>query len=118
MAYRELSGKVEYIRRFSFYRIIEHLALIALFVALAVTGLSQKFHTLGVSQSIISALGGIDSARFLHHAAGALFTASHSACIRKRRRSDTSPTGPWPSARTATARMGSPAFPARPTCRL
>ena len=75
MAYSELSGKVEYIRRFSFYRIIEHLALIALFVALAVTGLSQKFHTLGISQSIISALGGIDSARFLHHVAGALFTA-------------------------------------------
>ncbi len=74
MVYRELSGNVEYIRRFSFYRIVEHLVLIALFVVLAVTGLSQKFHVLGISQSVIIALGGIDSARFLHHVAGVLFT--------------------------------------------
>ncbi len=73
MVYRELPGNGEYIRRFSFYRIVEHLVLIALFVVLATTGLSQKFHSLGISQSIIIALGGIDSARFLHHVAGVLF---------------------------------------------
>jgi cytochrome b subunit of formate dehydrogenase len=74
MVYGEFSGNGEYIRRFSFYRIVEHLMLIALFVVLAVTGLSQKFHALGVSQSLIMALGGIDSARLLHHVAGVLFT--------------------------------------------
>ncbi|HLE41110.1 MAG TPA: cytochrome b/b6 domain-containing protein [Nitrospirota bacterium] len=75
MVYREMSDKVEYIRRFSLYRIVEHLVLIALFVVLAVTGLSQKFHALGISQSIIIALGGVDSVRFLHHVAGVFFTA-------------------------------------------
>ncbi len=75
MKHSELSGTMEYIRRFSFYRIVEHLVLVALFVLLAVTGLSQKFHTIGISQSLIIALGGIDSARFLHHVAGVLFTA-------------------------------------------
>jgi len=61
-------------RRFSVYRIIEHLALMALFVVLAVTGLSQKFYMLEISQSIILTLGGIDSTRFLHHIAAILFT--------------------------------------------
>ncbi len=62
-------------RRFSNFRIAEHLALIVLFFSLAVTGLCQKFHYLGVSQFVIGALGGIDSARSLHHMAGVLFTA-------------------------------------------
>ncbi len=75
MVYGKLSGDKEYVRRFSAYRIIEHIALIALFAALAATGLSQKFYALGVSQSLIAVLGGIDSVRFLHHLAGALFTA-------------------------------------------
>ncbi len=75
MAYSESSGNKEYIRRFSVYRIVEHLVLIAVFVVLALTGLSQKFYSLGISQSIIIALGGIDSARFLHHFTGVLFTA-------------------------------------------
>ena len=46
----------------------------ALFVVLAVTGLSQKFYMLEISQSIILTLGGIDSTRFLHHIAAILFT--------------------------------------------
>jgi cytochrome b subunit of formate dehydrogenase len=70
----EISDKSERMKRFSVYRIIEHLALIVLFVFLAATGLSQKFYTLGVSQSIILALGGIDSTRILHHFAAVLFT--------------------------------------------
>jgi len=74
MMSREMSDTMENNRRFSVYRIIEHLALMALFVVLAVTGLSQKFFMLEVSQSIILALGGIDSTRFLHHIAAVLFT--------------------------------------------
>lgn len=69
-----LSGKGEYIRRFNAYRIIEHLALIALFVILSSTGLVQKFHHFSFSRDIIVALGGIDQTRSLHHIAGVLFT--------------------------------------------
>src|SRR5450759_2666291 len=69
----EMSDNRENIRRFSIYRIIEHLVLIVLFVVLAATGLSQKFYTLGISQSIILALGGIDSTRVLHHLSAVLF---------------------------------------------
>ncbi len=71
----EMPGSRENSRRFGVYRITEHLALIVLFVVLAATGLSQKFYTLGISQSIILALGGIDSTRVLHHFASVLFTA-------------------------------------------
>src|SRR3990172_4336499 len=74
MVYRELPGNEEYIRRFSVYRIIEHLVLIVLFVVMAATGLSQKFYTLGISQSVIFALGGIDSTRVIHHLSAVLFT--------------------------------------------
>lgn len=69
-----MSDNAENNRRFNVYRIIEHLALMALFVALAVTGLSQKYYMLEVSQSIILALGGIDSTRLIHHFAAILFT--------------------------------------------
>jgi formate dehydrogenase subunit gamma len=74
MAERESSGAVEYVRKFNAYRIIEHLIVIALFFILAATGLSQKFYDLRSSQFLIGLLGGIDSARLLHHGAGALFT--------------------------------------------
>jgi cytochrome b subunit of formate dehydrogenase len=74
MAIKSITQNEEYVKRFSGYRIIEHLALIALFAILAVTGLSQKFYSLGVSQALIIALGGVDHVRVLHHVAGLLFT--------------------------------------------
>ena len=74
MVQRASSGAVEYIRKFNAYRIIEHLVIIALFFILAVTGLSQKFYDLRISQLLIGSLGGIDSTRLVHHVAGALFT--------------------------------------------
>jgi cytochrome b subunit of formate dehydrogenase len=74
MEKRALPMNEGYVKRFSAYRITEHLALIAIFVVLAVTGLSQKFYSLGVSQSLIILLGGIDNVRVLHHVAGVLFT--------------------------------------------
>jgi formate dehydrogenase gamma subunit len=73
MASRDLSGNDEYVRRFNLYRIIEHLVLIMLFVALATTGLVQKFYALSVSRSILAGLGGIDSVRHIHHIAGVFF---------------------------------------------
>ena len=73
MEYSDQSNTDEQIRRFGIYRIIEHLALIALFVVLSVTGLPQKFYYLGISQSVIVILGGIDNLRLFHHLAGVLF---------------------------------------------
>ncbi len=73
MKSKKMLGDEEYVRRFSLYRIIEHLVLIVLFIVLAVTGLSQKFYYLGMSQSVIITLGGIDAVRWLHHVAGVLF---------------------------------------------
>ncbi len=69
----KLLNNEEYVRRFNLYRIIEHLILITLFFILATTGLAQKFHTLGVSRSILIALGGIDNVRYFHHIAGVFF---------------------------------------------
>ncbi|GAB4387719.1 MAG: hypothetical protein Kow0025_02870 [Thermodesulfovibrionales bacterium] len=63
------------IRRFGAGRIVEHLVLIATVCTLAATGLSQKFHTLGMSQWLILELGGIDSVRLIHRLAGAAFSA-------------------------------------------
>ncbi|MGO9612379.1 MAG: cytochrome b/b6 domain-containing protein [Dissulfurispiraceae bacterium] len=75
MPYREPLGNEGYIRRFSTYRIVEHLMLIGLFAVLAVTGLSQKFYTWQIAQYIISTLGGINHVRMVHHLGGLFFTA-------------------------------------------
>ena len=73
MEYSDQSNRDEQIVRFGIYRISEHLALIALFIVLSVTGLPQKFYYLGISQSVIVILGGIDNLRLFHHLAGVLF---------------------------------------------
>lgn len=69
------AGGRESLRRFSTARIVEHLALIALFLVLAATGLAQKFHHFELSQWLLSAAGGVDRARQLHHWAGAVLAA-------------------------------------------
>ncbi len=71
----EQSASVGRIKRFGPYRIIEHSVLIVLFIVLSGTGLPQKYYHLGISQSIIVILGGIDNLRLIHHFAGLLFTA-------------------------------------------
>lgn len=73
MKKRDRSDSDDRIRRFGTYRIVEHLVLIALFMALSVTGLPQKFYYLGIAQAVIVILGGIDNLRLLHHIAGLLF---------------------------------------------
>src|SRR5208337_1155406 len=70
-----LSAGEERFRKFSGYRIVEHLGLIACFTVLAMTGLPQKFYSLGISQFIITSLGGIDSVRSIHHITAVVFTA-------------------------------------------
>ena len=73
MQYSNQSNTDEQIRRFGLYRIIEHLVLIGLFFVLSGTGLPQKFYYLGIAQSFIIILGGIDNLRMFHHLAGIVF---------------------------------------------
>lgn len=70
--------------RFNRRERIEHAVVIMLFVALAATGMPQKFHESGVSKSIVHALGGISQVRYLHRTAGvvfALLTLSHLTAV-------------------------------------
>lgn len=64
----------ERIRRFSNGRIVEHWLLLLTFLLLVITGLSQKFHGLDVSQWLIAHFGGIDRARLVHRCTGVLFS--------------------------------------------
>ncbi len=52
--------------RFNSWQRVQHWLLAGCFVALAITGLPQKYDDAGLSVSIINALGGIDNVRFLH----------------------------------------------------
>ena len=69
------------IRRFGTARILEHLLAIVTFGVLVVTGLSQKFFSLNVSQWLILTLGGIDTVRLIHRYAGVVFTLALSAHV-------------------------------------
>ena len=58
-------------RRFPVARIVEHLVLMVLIAVLAATGLAQKLHHVAASQWLFSLIGGVESARRIHHYAGA-----------------------------------------------
>jgi formate dehydrogenase subunit gamma len=61
--------------RFSVRQRIEHLLVMVLFVILAVTGLPQKFADAAWARAAVDLMGGIERTRWLHRAAGVLFTA-------------------------------------------
>jgi formate dehydrogenase gamma subunit len=63
-----------YVTRFTLKQRIEHVSVMTLFLVLALTGLPQKFFEASWAQAIISGLGGIDRVRWVHRAAGVLFT--------------------------------------------
>jgi cytochrome b subunit of formate dehydrogenase len=68
--------------RFSGIQRAEHAAVMLLFVVLAVTGIPQKYFDQGWAESLISLLGGVDVARWMHRAAGigfVLVTVAHLA---------------------------------------
>ncbi len=65
-------SKDEYIRRFHSLRLIEHWLNAVAFVALVITGLSQRFHEYGMSQWIVGLFGGIDTTRIIHRYSGIL----------------------------------------------
>lgn len=60
--------------RFSFYERFEHFAVMATFTVLSITGFPQKFFDHRWAQVLIGWLGGVDTARWFHRAAGVLFT--------------------------------------------
>lgn len=65
----------EYAIRFSMRQRVEHAAVMTLFVVLALTGLPQKYFTAAWAQWLLAIFGGVDSARWIHRAAGLAFTA-------------------------------------------
>lgn len=64
----------EYIQRFSVRQRIEHLSVMVLFLVLALTGFAQKFYGAPWAVWTITTIGGIDRVRWIHRAAGVLFT--------------------------------------------
>lgn len=64
----------EKLRRFSNWRIAEHWMLLLTFVVFVITGLSQKFYAIDISQWLVFHLGGIDRARLLHRYTGVIFS--------------------------------------------
>jgi formate dehydrogenase subunit gamma len=66
----------ETIVRFTRIQRIEHASTMTLFLVLAVTGLPQKFYDTGWGQALMRWLGGVDTARWIHRAAGVTF-----ACV-------------------------------------
>lgn len=68
-----MNQKKEFITRFSVFQRIEHWILVASFTTLALTGLPQKYPTVGVSDFIIGFLGGIETVRTIHHVAAVIF---------------------------------------------
>ena len=62
------------IRRFSRGRILEHWMHVFTFSVLVLTGLSQRFYSLELSQWLILHLGGIDSVRLIHRFTGVIFS--------------------------------------------
>ncbi len=64
----------EYILRFSVRQRIEHFSVMILFLALGLTGFAQKFVDSPWAIWTINTIGGIDRVRWLHRAAGVMFT--------------------------------------------
>jgi formate dehydrogenase gamma subunit len=62
-----------YVVRFSVRQRLEHVAVMALFVALALTGFPQKFADAAWARWLIEAMGGVGVARWIHRAAGLSF---------------------------------------------
>ena len=61
--------------RFDLVQRIEHFAVMAIFVVLAITGFPQKFFDQRWAQVMIGWMGGVDTARLMHRTAGLMFGA-------------------------------------------
>ncbi len=69
-----MNANVDYVIRFTKYRILEHWTHALAFILLAATGLSQSFHEYALSQWIIMSTGGIDTVRLIHRIVGVFYT--------------------------------------------
>jgi cytochrome b subunit of formate dehydrogenase/mono/diheme cytochrome c family protein len=56
-------------KRFGILERVEHWTLFASFTTLGITGLVQKYATVGIAQAIMAILGGIESVRIIHRVA-------------------------------------------------
>jgi formate dehydrogenase subunit gamma len=63
------------VTRFSVLERVEHFSVMSLFAVLAVTGFPQKFYDHRWAQVLTGWLGGVDTARWFHRAAGLTFGA-------------------------------------------
>ncbi len=61
--------------RFTRRQRAEHLAVMTLFLLLALTGFPQKFFQAGLSGTIVRLLGGLPRVRFVHRVCGIVFAA-------------------------------------------
>ena len=68
-----MSTRADTVVRFSLRTRIEHVSVMGLFLALAVTGFPQKFYPAPWTRWFVDTLGGIDAVRWLHRASGVLF---------------------------------------------
>jgi len=68
------ADSTNYIVRFSVRQRIEHIALIVIFTALAVTGLLQRFYTGWFAEWAIVRIGGVETVRVIHRIFGGVFT--------------------------------------------
>ncbi|MBI4772544.1 MAG: cytochrome b/b6 domain-containing protein [Chloroflexi bacterium] len=58
--------------RFETHQRVQHFLMMSTFIALALTGLPQRFSELGASQWWVSLLGGLEAVRTIHRAAGVI----------------------------------------------
>jgi cytochrome b subunit of formate dehydrogenase len=61
--------------RFDIHQRIQHFLMMSSFIVLALTGLPQKFSGLAVSEWWVTALGGLETVRDIHHIAGIVMLA-------------------------------------------
>lgn len=66
----------EYIVRFDAHQRLQHFLMMSSFIVLALTGLPQKFDELTISQTWVSALGGLETVRAIHRGAGFVMLAN------------------------------------------
>jgi formate dehydrogenase subunit gamma len=70
-----MTGQSRDIVRFRPVQRFEHAAVMSLFTLLALTGIPQKFYDHRWAQWLTGMLGGVDTSRVVHRAAGVLFSA-------------------------------------------
>ncbi len=73
----ERRKKIRYFQRFSLFVRVQHAIMAVSVIILIITGMPLKFHTLGISGSLLNFFGGIQNARIIHRigATGLIFVS-------------------------------------------